>query len=237
MTRKCPRLLGPVLLTACASTKHLLALNYYSQDLLKTRSDKLALKRRVRSYFYAWPYWICICGSFPFRCNIYGRRGFKWITQHNLLTFALIKLLVFAPLFNAQKACLIIICLTVLSKCLTILCLRWLQLLLLGGGTSENREHVLEGRGFFPHALIYLECHKENIIQTYHLSSHVIFNLLQDIKDDLEPSTRSHTILLATLNFLASGSFQHTVPSLFILFFICDYANLRCAWYIALVDM
>ncbi len=54
------------------------------------------------SYFCAWPYWICICRSFAFRRKIYGRRVIKWITQHDLLRFSLIKL-VFAPLFNAQK--------------------------------------------------------------------------------------------------------------------------------------
>ncbi len=83
---------------------------------------------------------------------------------------------------------------------------------------------------------------EQHIIRTYNLPSHVIFNLLQEIKDDLEPSTRRHIIpglseLLATLNFLASGSFQCTVASLFFLFFICDYTNLRCAWYIALANM
>ncbi len=62
---------------------------------------------------------------------------------------------------------------------------------------------------------------EEHIIRTYSLPSHVIFNLLQEIKDDLEPSTRSHAIpslskLHATLHFLASGSFQCTVASLFL---------------------
>ncbi len=62
---------------------------------------------------------------------------------------------------------------------------------------------------------------EEHIIRTYRLPSHVIFNLLQEIKDDLEPSTRSHAIpglskLLATVHFLASGSFQYTVASLFL---------------------
>ncbi len=46
------------------------------------------------------------------------------------------------------------------KACLTILCLKWLQLLLLEGGTAENREHDVEGRGFLPHVLIYFECQK-----------------------------------------------------------------------------
>ncbi len=38
----------------------------------KTSSEELALKRCGNSYFCAWPYWICICRSFPFRHKIYG---------------------------------------------------------------------------------------------------------------------------------------------------------------------
>ncbi len=105
------------------------------------------------------------------------------------------------------------------KACQTILCLKWLQLLLLGGGTAENREHVVEGRGFFSTSFIYLECQKNTLSEHIVCQSHVIFNLLQEIKDDLEPST-SHTIpglskLLANLHCLSSGSFQHTVASLF----------------------
>ncbi len=53
----------------------------------------------------------------------------------------------------------------------------------------------------------------EHIIWTYRLPSHVIFKWLQEIKDDLEPSTRSHATpglskLLANLHFLTSGSFN-----------------------------
>ncbi len=40
---------------------------------------------------------------------------------------------------------------------------------------------------------IYLEC-QEHIVRTHRLPDHAIFNLLQEIKDDLEPSTRSHAI-------------------------------------------
>ncbi len=76
----------------------------------------------------------------------------------------------------------------------------------------------------------------------YCLPSHVIFNYLQKIKDDLEPSTRSHAItglskLLAKLHFLASVSFLTYCGIVIYLLFICDNANLCCAWYIALVDM
>ncbi len=83
----------------------------------------------------------------------------------------------------------------------------------------QIRERMVEGRGFFPHLLIYLECQKNTLSE--HMPSHVIFNLLQEIKYDLEPSTRRQAIpglskLHATLNFLASGSFQRTVASLFL---------------------
>ncbi len=60
---------------------------------------------------------------------------------------------------------------------------------------------------------------EEHIIRIYRLPDHVTFNLLQEIKDDLEPSSRCHAIpalskLLA--NLLASSSFQRTVASLFL---------------------
>jgi len=54
--------------------------------------------------FCGWPYCICLCWSFPFKCKIYGRRVFKWITQGDLLRFTLVNLLVFAPLFTTQKS-------------------------------------------------------------------------------------------------------------------------------------
>jgi len=86
--------LGPNLLTACDSTNPLLVVKHYSQDLLKTRCEKLALKRCGRGYFCSWPFYICICRCFPFRHNIYGRRVFNW----NMFF-----LLVFAPLFTTEK--------------------------------------------------------------------------------------------------------------------------------------
>ncbi len=43
-------LIGPDLLTACASTNRLLALKLYCQVLLKMRSEELTLKRRGYSY-------------------------------------------------------------------------------------------------------------------------------------------------------------------------------------------
>uniref|UniRef100_A0A671KFF6 AP-3 complex subunit beta n=1 Tax=Sinocyclocheilus anshuiensis TaxID=1608454 RepID=A0A671KFF6_9TELE len=47
--------------------------------------------------------------------------------------------------------------------------------------------------GFFPHILIYLDCQK-NTLSEHIVCQAVIFYLLQEIKDDLEPSTRSHAI-------------------------------------------
>ncbi len=55
--------------------------------------------------FSTWPYWICICRSFPFRRKMYGRSVLKWMTQCDLLMF--VKLLVFAPFcYGTKKACL-----------------------------------------------------------------------------------------------------------------------------------
>ncbi len=45
------KILGPDLLTACDSAIRLLALKLYCQDLLKTPSDELALKRHGHCYF------------------------------------------------------------------------------------------------------------------------------------------------------------------------------------------
>lgn len=57
------------------------------------------------------------------------------------------------------------------------------------------------------------------IIRRYRLTSHAILQLLNQISDDIEPPTqRSHSIpsvvkLLATLQILASGSFQTVIAS------------------------
>jgi len=45
--------------------------------------------------------------------------------------------------------------------------MKWLQLLLLGEGTTENREHVVEGNGFFTLTrLILFVMPEEHIIRT-----------------------------------------------------------------------
>uniref|UniRef100_A0A8C9Z1S6 Putative nuclease HARBI1 n=1 Tax=Sander lucioperca TaxID=283035 RepID=A0A8C9Z1S6_SANLU len=65
--------------------------------------------------------------------------------------------------------------------------------------------------------LFQLSEHK--IIKRYRLSSHAILQLLEEIKDDIESPTQcSHSIpavvkLLATLQILASGSFQAVIAS------------------------
>ncbi len=109
----------------------------------------------------------------------------------------LVKLLVFAPLFNTAKK-------------------HVLNYFALCRHCREQRAHGKRDIIFFlTYSFIW------NASRKYSLPNHVIFNLLQQIKDNLEPSTRSHAIpglskLHATLNFLASGFFQHTVASLFL---------------------
>ncbi len=97
--------------------------------------------------------------------------------------------------------------------------MKWLQLLLLEEAPqrteSGRRESILSTR------INLFGMPEEHIIRTNSLPSHDIFNLPQEINKDLEPSTRSHAIpglskLLATLLFLASGSFQYSVASLFL---------------------
>lgn len=75
--------------------------------------------------------------------------------QRDLLMFVLINLLVFVPLFNTQKK-------HVLTHIVT-----WLQQLLLGGDTAENREHVEKGRKYFPLVLIYFECQRKTLSVYY----------------------------------------------------------------------
>ncbi len=89
----------PDILTACTSTI-LLALKYYCKNLQQMRSEELALKRCGQLFLRLT---LLIEYSFPFQTQIYGRRVLKWITQCDLLKFALVKLLVFAPFFNTQK--------------------------------------------------------------------------------------------------------------------------------------
>ncbi len=131
--------------------------------------------------------------------------------------FALVKLLVFAPLFNVPKK-------HVLNYFVLEMARR-----------RHRREQRARGRRerIFSTRINLFVMPEEHIIRTYSLPRHVIFYLLQEIKDDFEPSTRSHAIpglskLLATLHFSVLW---------LLYFFICDYANLRCAWYIALIDM
>ncbi len=96
----------------------------------------ISAEKACTQLFCAWPYWICICGSFPFRCKMYGRRVFKWITQRDLLTSALLKLLIFAPLFNAPK-----------KHVLNYLALE-MDAICCWRSHTENREHMVEGRFF-----------------------------------------------------------------------------------------
>jgi len=43
----------------------------------------------------------------------------------------------------------------------------WLQLLLLGGDTAENRERVVEGRKYFQLVLLSLECQRKTLSVYY----------------------------------------------------------------------
>ncbi len=84
-----------------------------------------------------------------------------------------------------------------------------------------RRRHASQGRGFCSTHINLFGMPEEHMMRTYRLASHVIFNLLQELKDNLEPSTRSHAIpglskRLATLYLLASGPFQLTVAYLFL---------------------
>ncbi len=84
-------------------------------------------------------------------------------------------------------------------------------------GTAENREKGRRER-------ILSTCIILNARRIHYLNILFAKPFASENKDDLEALTRSHTIpalskLQANLHFWASGSFQHTVASLF----ICDY--------------
>ncbi len=49
----------------------------------------------------------------------------------------------------------------------TILRLKWLQLLLQGEDTAENRERVVEGRGFFSTLINLFGMPEKHIVWTY----------------------------------------------------------------------
>ncbi len=65
---------------------------------------------------------------------------------------------------------------------------------------------------------------EEHIIRTYHLPIHVIFNLLQEIKNDLEPSS-GVTQYQGSQKIFGLRFFSTYRGFFFSLFFIWDYAN------------
>ncbi len=116
------------------------------------------------------------------------------------------------PLFNAQK-----------KHDLNYFALEMAAVIVARGGTAENREKGRRER-IFPHVWIYFEYQKKTLFK------HIV---IQEIKDDLEPSTRSHAIPALLKPSFFGLRFFSTYCGFFIsLFFISDYTNLRCAWYI-----
>ncbi len=93
--------------------------------------------------------------SFPIRCKIYGSTVFK--EKNVLLTFALVKLLTLASLFNIQK-----------KHVLNYFALEMAAIIVARGGTAENRERV-EGEDFSTCTNL-LESQKNT------LSEHMVFN-------------------------------------------------------------
>ena len=71
----------------------------------------------------------------------------------------------------------------------------------------------------FPTRITLFQLSEPEIIRRYRLTSHAILQLLNEIRNNIEPPTRrSHSIpsvvkLLATLQILASGSFQTVIAS------------------------
>ncbi len=115
------------------------------------------------------------------------------------------------------------------KACLKRFALEMAWIIVARTGTAENREKGRRERIFSTriHLFWMLE---EHIIWTYRLPSHVIFNLLQEIKVDLKPSTRSHAIpALSKLLVFFGFRFSGFVASLFL--YPLFASNLCCAWY------
>ncbi len=104
-----------------------------------------------------------------------------------------------------------VICKLILPKSMNTMCKQNIDLLVWASRTTSintklpliNSKLVVKFRYW-----VELWMPEEHIIQTYSMPDHFIFNLLQEIKDDLKPSTRSHATqrlskLIATLHFLA----------------------------------
>ncbi len=90
------------LLTVCTSANPFVGIKNYCQNLLKTRSKTLAMKRHRESYSVADLIAYAFVGVFLSDTNFLG--VFKQIMQCDLLKFAVVPLLVFSPLFNAQRS-------------------------------------------------------------------------------------------------------------------------------------
>ncbi len=162
----CPfifRGIGSVLLTACASANCLLALKLYCQDLLKMRSVELVLKRQLFLRLI-----LLNMHLLEFHFQTQNLREEKCF----LITFVLVKLLAFAPLFNAPKK--------------HVLNYFALEMAAIVFARMHRRERVVEGRGF-PHILYYFECQKDTLSEHIICQDMLFFYLLQEIKDELEP--------------------------------------------------
>ncbi len=121
----------------------------------------------------------------------------------------------------------------------TILHLNWMQLLL-GGGTAGNRERVKKGEDFSTRIHLF-GMPEEHILRKYHFPSHV-FYLLQETKDNLKPSSRSHAIpalskLLQPFIFWPPVLFNilWLLYSLFTIMLICMLRWSVCKWDVASV--
>ncbi len=133
--------------------------------------------------------------------------------QRVLLTFVLVKLLVFAPLFNAPK-----------KHVLNYFALEMAAIIV--AKRRHRREQRACGRReriFFPHVLIYVECQKNTLSEHIICQAMLFLILLQEIKNDLEPSSGSHAIPGLSKNFWPPVLFN--VP--WLLFFFILYLGLR----------
>ncbi len=88
---------------AISQPNHRLVLKYYCQEFSKDAEWRISAEK-ARTVIFAPDLTEDAFAGVSFSdAKMYGRRALNWITQHDLLTFAFVKLLVFALSFNVPK--------------------------------------------------------------------------------------------------------------------------------------
>ncbi len=167
------------------------------------------------------PYWICIGRNFPSDArfleeSVQMNRAMQFINVRACQITGIC-----AVILHPKKACLKLFCAWNGCSCC---CLEEAPQRARG-----SRERIFSTR------INLFGMPEEHIIRTYRLPSHVIFHLLQEIKDNLEPLTRSHALpgLIKTScnpSFFCLRFFLTYCGFFISLLFIWNYVHLCCVY-------